>query len=115
MTSPWFREGWQPPPPPQPQPRSADIDYLWRRLDYIDENGTRGIGPIHAQLSNVVADLAELKTQTIVWQERHHDEHSAAATSAVNGRRWVIGTCIAALVLLLAVLTLLFQIAGRIR
>ena len=111
---PWFREGWQPSPPPPPR-SSSDIDWLWRRLDYIDENGTRGIGPIHAQLANVIADLAELKTATSLWQERHHAEHAAAASNAVAGRRWVVGTCITALVLLLAVLTLLFQIAGRIR
>jgi hypothetical protein len=111
--NPWFREGWdQPPPPPG---RNADIEWLWRRVDYIDANGTRGIGPIHAQLANVIGDLAELKTATNLWQERHLDEHKAAASNAVNGRRWVIGTCIAALGLLAVMLTLLFQIAGRIR
>lgn len=107
--NPWFRPDYQPPQ------RASDIDLIWRRLDYIDANGTRGVAPIAVQLANVIADLAEMKTSTGLWQQRHDDEHSAAASNAVAGRRWVVGTCIAALVLLLAVLTLLFQIAGRIR
>lgn len=109
--NPWFRPDWQ---PPQPPPRASDIDLIWRRLDYIDAHGTRGIGPISAQLANVIADLAELKTSTGIWQDRHELAHSAEASSAVAGRRWVIGTCIAALVLLLAALTLLLQIAGKV-
>lgn len=103
----WFHRG-------DPR-REREIDQLWARVEYIDAHGTRGIGGIAAQLAGVTADLAELKLSTRLWQERHELAHEKAASSAVAGRRWVVGTCIAALVMLVAVLGLMLQLTGQVR
>lgn len=103
-----------------------EVDILRSRIDQIDTQGTRGttstVGILASQMQDMVKDLAEWRTSTQLWQDRHEAQHKdetkarADETKArVIGRRWLTGTCIAVLVLLVAVLTLLLQLAGRVR
>lgn len=48
------------------------------------------------------------------WQERHEEQHQDDERARVNGRRWIIGTCIAAMLLLVAIMTLVLDLLGRV-
>lgn len=66
-----------------------------RRLDSIDQGGTRGVGVLSVQVADVIKDVAELGAQI----ESHRREHEATERARVTGRRWLIGTGLAALAL----------------
>lgn len=51
---------------------------------------------LSTQLAEVIKDLAELRTETRVWQDRHETAHTAAESARMAGRRWLITTGIAA-------------------
>lgn len=69
---------------------------LSRRIDRIDEHGTRGIAPLAVQLTEVVKDVAELKTEMRGWFRDHEDTHRAEERSRLSARRWTIGIIVAA-------------------
>ena len=79
----------------------------------LDQGG--GVGVVQAQLVGVIKDLAELKAEVDKRFDAHQLVHDRDQADRVNGRRWMIGTLIAALVLLVAVLGLVAQIAARVR
>jgi hypothetical protein len=82
-----------------------------RRLDQIDSAGTRGVAVVQAQLVDVVKDLAELKADVDRRFDAHSRMHAQEAGERLAGRRWAVGTAIAALVLLVAILALTAQVA----
>ena len=111
---------------PEQSALQRELDLLRARVDQIDTHGTRGtasaVGVLASQFQDLVKDMAEMRTATQLWQERHETQHKdevrtrADETRArVIGRRWVAGTCIAALVMLTTMLTLMLQLLGRIR
>lgn len=51
---------------------------------------------LSTQLAEVIKDLAELRTETRVWQDRHARDHTETEKSRVAGRRWLITTGVAA-------------------
>jgi hypothetical protein len=98
---------------------------LGRRISDIDNNGTRGVQSIQVQMTEIVKDISELKVdvnnlKVEVKQDvsnlkdsvdrrflAHGESHIQEAKDRVKGRRWVIGTMIAAVLALCAVITLL--------
>jgi hypothetical protein len=51
---------------------------------------------LSTQLAEVIKDLAELRTETRVWQDRHARDHTETEKARVTGRRWLITTGVAA-------------------
>lgn len=97
---------------PERAASQRELDQLRARVDMIDVQGTRGVGVLQTQVMELIKDLAELRAQAGSWQERHDSQHAADTRERVIGRRWVVGTCIAIVVMLTAVLTLTLQASG---
>lgn len=68
------------------------FDRLVARLDHIDETGTRGVGVVAVQIQQLAKDI----TAEGLKIEAHINEHRQAERDRVKGRRWLIGTVIAA-------------------
>lgn len=65
------------------------------------------------ELELVRRELHDLRESVTKWQRDHTHQHAEDARGAVNGRRWVISTCLAAMVMLIALLALVAQVLGR--
>lgn len=78
---------------------------LGDRLTSIDEHGTRGVAVIQAQLTELIKDLVEMKT-----------ELANEKTARLTGRRWLIGVGIAGIAacggLITAVIAVLQHVHG---
>ena len=85
-----------------------------QRLNTIDHDGTRGVGVLQQQITEVVRDLAELKTETSSWQSTHTQQHEAVQKERRETRRWVFGFAVAALASLGTIGGLLFEILSRL-
>ena len=83
------------------------------RIDSIDNIGTRGVGVVQAQLVEVVKDLADLKADVNKRFDDHQRVHEQDTQERAAGRRWLIGTLIAAVVMLVTILGLAINIASR--
>lgn len=77
-----------------------DIDRLTQRID--------------AKLTEVAADVAELKTEAHGWQQSHERQHEAETAERTTGRRWLVSTLIAALALLVTAVGLLVSINAHV-
>ena len=78
------------------------------RLESMDQGGSRGVGVVQAQLTEVARDLAELKAEVDKRFDRHQLVHEQEADQRVAGRRWSVGTVLAILTLLVAILALVW-------
>lgn len=100
------------------QPEAAasqrEVDILREELHRLDDHGTRGVGAIQAQLTDVVRDIIELKTEMNGRFEAHQRIHDQDHRDRITGRRWLIGTAIAGLLAMVAIITLLLQILGHV-
>ena len=66
-----------------------------RRLDAIDQGGTRGVAVLAAQIAEVIKDVADLRQEL-----RDHDRtHQEEKRGRIVSRRWVITAVIAVLTL----------------
>jgi hypothetical protein len=74
----------------------AEFDSLARRVEQMDVAGTRGVSGLSIQLGGLVRDLAELKTDTRLWQGNHEQEHEQEQRDRRSARRWLVGVLIAA-------------------
>jgi hypothetical protein len=81
------------------------------RLEGIDQSGTKGVAVVQTQLNEVVRDLVELKAEVDKRFDAHIRQHAQEARDRVTGRRWLIGTSLAALAI---VVTLLLNITIRL-
>lgn len=77
------------------------------RLEGMDQAGTKGVAVVQTQLNEVVRDLVELKAEVDKRFDSHQRQHTLEARDRVNGRRWAVGTFLAALAI---VVTLLLNI-----
>jgi hypothetical protein len=80
----------------------ADIEALWRvvstnehRLDAIDTGGTRGVGALSVQITEVVKDVSALQVQMREFQREHEELHRREASARIASRRWAIATAVA--------------------
>ena len=107
--------------PEEPYATRRELDMLAARVDSIDRDGTRGVIALQAQLTDVMKDITMLtsdvnmvKKDTALWFEKHGGQHEQDLKDRTSSRRWMIGTVIAGLVSMAAVLTLLVQIFQNI-
>ena len=87
-----------------------ELDALAARVNTIDEHGTRGVGVIQAQLTELVKDVGKLEGRL----DAHSVQHQQEARERVTGRRWLIGTGIAVMGSMAAVLAVLATLAGHL-
>lgn len=62
-----------------------------RRIESLDTSGTRGVGIVQAQLTDLTKDVAGLSTRL----DKHEQEHRQEAADRRSRARWVVGTAIA--------------------
>ena len=61
----------------------AAVSDLTRRLEHLDEHGSRGVDGLRQQFATLQRDLAE-----------HEAMHAETSRQQVQARRWMIGTII---------------------
>ena len=83
-----------------------------QRLEGMDSGGTKGVLVVQTQLVDVIKDLAELKAEVDKRFDVHVLVHERDRADRVAARRWVIGTALAALAI---VITLLLNITLHLR
>lgn len=95
------------------------------RLNDIDDHGTKGVAGLQVQLTELVKDvlelkgdmntrLTDLKADVNTRFTTHEEVHKTDVKNRTSGRRWLIGTAIAAIVALATVAGLLFDILSHI-
>lgn len=84
------------------------------RLTEIDDHGTKGVAAVQVQLTEVVKDLTELKTDMNARFSAHEKVHSDDHKERVTGRRWLVTVTVAAVASMAAVLALLFDILSKL-
>lgn len=81
----------------------------------MDTQGTRGVSVLAVQVQQLISATADQRAETRAWQVRHEEDHEREQAERVSGRRWLTGTCIAGLALLVAMLALLVDMAAKLR
>lgn len=69
----------------------AEFDALARRLDFLDEHGTRGVGVVSSQVTAVSQQLTQLGQA----QVDHERQHVKEREDGIRSRRWRVGMIIA--------------------
>lgn len=72
--------------------------------------GTRPVAQLASTVAKIAHDLAELKRNF----EAHEEARLERRRERIHTRRWIIGTCIAALVALVAVISLLLAVLAQV-
>lgn len=66
------------------------------RIDSLDQTGTRGVGVVQTQLTELAKDMAGLATR----MDAHEQDHKTDAAERKTARRWLVTAVIAAFALL---------------
>jgi hypothetical protein len=74
------------------------------RLASIDQGGTRGVGIVQSQLTDVVKDLVELKADINARFDAHMKTHEQDERDRVTARRYTLTTIIAAMAVIVGLL-----------
>lgn len=74
------------------------IDAQGKRMEYLDEHGSRGVDSLKGQIEQIRKDIAE-----------HETAHAEAARLLATNRRWMIGVIVA---LITPLYPLLFALWG---
>jgi len=76
---------------------SSELDQLvgWLtrlegRVEAIDAGGTRGMGAITVQITDLARAMGELRGQDQAWQQAHERQHAADAAERARARRWLV-------------------------
>lgn len=70
------------------------------RLDAIDRGGTRGVGALSVQITEVIKDVSGVQRDLADFRRDHAEQHDREQAARVVTRRWLIGTIIAGFVAL---------------
>jgi len=71
----------------------ADLARLERKMESIDQRGTRGVAVLAVQVQELAKDVARLELSI----ESHRGEHQAEMRIRTSSRRWVVGMVVAAI------------------
>ncbi len=63
------------------------------RIDAIDVSGTRGVGVLQQQITDLAKDVAGVTVRI----DKHEEEHVREARARIVSRRWAVGMGVAAL------------------
>lgn len=62
------------------------VEDIFRRLEAIDQGGTRGVAVLQLQITDLSKDFAA-----------HEEQHKIAEARRLSGRRWAIALTVAAI------------------
>ena len=63
---------------------------LENRVETIDRSGTRSMGAVLVQISDLSKDMGDLAGAQRTWQRTHDDIHRSEQTQRASSRRWLI-------------------------
>ena len=66
------------------------ITRLERRIEELDQLGTRAMGSVITQLANLAQDMGELAGEQRAAQDDHRRQHEREQSQRASGRRWLI-------------------------
>lgn len=92
-----------------------EVDLLRDEVHRLDDHGTRGVAAMQIQVTDLIKDVLDLRSDMNSRFTEHQRQHVESEATRRAGRRWLIGTVIATLVLLVAILGLLLQVISRVR
>ncbi len=97
--------------PDEPVSR-REMDQLREDVHRLDDHGTRGVAAMQSQLTDVIKDILELKSEVSARFDAHQRVHERDEAQRVASRRWAVGTFLIALGI---VVTLLLNITFHLR
>lgn len=100
---------------PEPAASRREVDQLREELHRLDDHGSRGVGTLQTQVTELVKDVTELRAEVSGRFTDHLRLHNQEQRDRVSARRWLIGTGIAGLASIAAVIALLVQILKQLR
>ncbi len=68
----------------------ADLAQLAQRMDWLDEHGTRGVGALQVQVTELAKDIGRIEAA----QDAHLAQHSQEAAERANTRRWLVASVV---------------------
>lgn len=74
-----------------------EFDQLRGEVTRLDDHGTRGVGIVQQQLTDVIKDVLELKTEISSRFAEHQRQHEREENDRAANRRWLVGLGIAML------------------
>jgi hypothetical protein len=89
----------------EPYATRREFDLLAQRVETMDRDGTRGVVVLHERIADLTRDVVKLETALTA----HEESHRRDAEDRAKGRRWLVTTGIALVVMLCAVIALLLQ------
>lgn len=66
------------------------LSRLEARIDEMDRLGTRSMGAVTVQISNLAQDMGEIAGEQRSWQAAHREQHQAEVAQRGAARRWLI-------------------------
>jgi hypothetical protein len=99
---------------PEATASRREVDQLREDLHRLDEHGTRGVSAMQVQLTDLLKDVIELKTDVGVRFDAHEREHDKDEDKRVQARRWLIGAGIAGAASVAAVVGLLIDVLSHL-
>lgn len=93
----------------------STVANLERRVESIDDHGTRGVVGLQAQIVDLVKDVTELKADLVKRFDNHDSVHRKEEDDRRATRRWIIGMSIAAMAALAAILTVVITILMHVK
>lgn len=89
-------------------------DQLSKRVDTIDRDGTRGMQLLSAQTQENTAAIARMETTMQTRFAEHTRQHTDELAALRIRNRWRVGTSIAAAAVLVAILSVVVEIAFHV-
>lgn len=83
---------------------------LARRVEAMDQSGTRGVAVIQVQVTGLTRQVTDLEGEVRAWQAAHNAAHDVDNVRRIAARRWAVGTAIAGLTLLVALIAMVGEL-----
>lgn len=99
---------------PEPAASQREVDQLRAELNRLDDHGTRGTQALLVQLTELVKDISEMKSEVNARFESHQKVHDQDHKDRQESRRWAIMAAITFIGVMAAVIGLLVDIAGKL-
>jgi|SRR6266568_2523920 len=91
-----------------------DLDALARKVDFIDQNGSRGMGVLAIQVAEIIKDLGILDTRVENRFAEHAAQHQREAEVRSGNRKWVMTTAIGGVASMGGLYALIINIAAHL-
>jgi hypothetical protein len=99
---------------PERAASQREVDQLRGDIRRLDEHGTRGVQALLVQLTEVVKDMSEMKSEVNARFDAHQRIHDQDHKERQEGRRWFFMAAVTFIGVMAAVIGLLVDIAGKL-